>query len=264
MADHRFQASDECATCHGEIEFGTDDSSFCANSACHRRAWPEVELDAGFVHPIELVGQHAEVWCHDCHEGERMPEYVCANCHEPPEPHFGPVCEDCHTPTGFDQATLPPEMHPVELVGAHLDADCQGCHGGDRILDPFVCSNCHEPPADHLPGECDVCHSPEGFAESASFLVNMAPEIPFFIAAGRGFRRNSQSVGNLTPTSCSYSAPRRTGRKGPRRLAAPRGTPLVSRPGADRASWWPVLSAQIPGSATPAPSKISTRRTVRS
>jgi hypothetical protein len=186
------------------------------------------------------VGKHAEVWCHDCHEGERKPEYVCANCHEPPEPHFGPNCEDCHTPEGFEgadwgdfqhplplegahasvacadchvegqaldsscatcheppsadhfgpncedchtptsfeDAELPAEMHPIELVGAHLTADCEGCHGGDKVLEPFVCSNCHERPADHLPGECDVCHTPEGFAESASFLVNLAPEIP--------------------------------------------------------------------------------------
>jgi hypothetical protein len=151
MADHRFQASDECATCHGEIEFGTDDSSFCANSACHRRAWPEVELDAGFVHPIELVGQHAEVWCNDCHEGERMPEYVCANCHEPPEPHFGPVCEDCHTPTGFDQATLPPEIpHPLEGRD-----DCLLCHDPAGNIQPAPSNH-----VDYEVAQCTLCHKP--------------------------------------------------------------------------------------------------------
>jgi len=41
----------------------------------------------------------------------------------------------------------------------------------------FVCSNCHEPPEDHLPGECDACHTQASFAESASFLVDLAPEI---------------------------------------------------------------------------------------
>ena len=40
MSDHRFQASDECAACHGEVAFGSDDSSFCANSACHSQEWP--------------------------------------------------------------------------------------------------------------------------------------------------------------------------------------------------------------------------------
>jgi hypothetical protein len=238
MADHRFQANGDCEECHGEIEFGSDDSSFCANSSCHGKAWPMVELDANFEHPIELTGKHAETWCHDCHEGVREPSFECANCHTAPEPHFGNVCEDCHTPEGFEgadmadfvhpvelvgahasagcsdchaegvtftgqcsdchqppdshygsncadchtptsfkEATLPADMHPVELVGAHASASCDGCHVEGQEMPEFECSNCHEPPADHLPGECDSCHNPEGFAQSASFLVDLAPEI---------------------------------------------------------------------------------------
>ncbi|MGD8623103.1 MAG: NapC/NirT family cytochrome c [Anaerolineae bacterium] len=248
MADHRFQANGDCATCHGEIEFGTDDSSFCANSSCHGRAWPEVELDAAFEHPIELVGEHTEVWCHNCHEGVREPEYLCANCHEPPslphfgtacedchtplgwaqvdmgdfehpielegahaeascvdchaeqvegleyvcadchEPpgdsHFGPDCQECHTPTSFADATLPPELHPIELEGQHLQASCESCHVDDQDLE-FVCENCHERPENHLEGACDTCHTPEGFAESASLFVSLAPEIPHDLE-GRG------------------------------------------------------------------------------
>jgi hypothetical protein len=300
MADHRFLANGDCESCHGEIEFGADDSSFCANSSCHGRAWPYVELDAAFVHPIELEGKHAEVWCHDCHEGVEKPEYECVNCHEPPPAHFGPECEDCHTPAGFEEAdmgdfehplplegahasagcsdchvegaeissdcaschepppshfgpdcaechtptsfaeaSLPAEMHPIELVGAHATASCEGCHVEGEETPEYECANCHEPPAshfgpnceechtptsfseaslsaemhpielvgahatascegchvegeetpgyecsncheapeNHLPGECDTCHTPEGFAESAAFLVSVAPEI---------------------------------------------------------------------------------------
>ncbi len=241
MADHRFQATEEaCSECHGEIEFGADDSSFCANSACHGQSWPEVELDAAFPHPIPLEGGHAEVWCHDCHEGVRKPEfecsncheapqphfgencegchtpmgweeaelgefvhpielegahaeasctschaeqvvgleYVCADCHEPPDPHFGPSCEDCHTPTTFADATLPPELHPVPLEGAHAQASCESCHAEGQADLGFVCSNCHEPPPNHIEGACNVCHTPEGWAESASFLVELAPVVP--------------------------------------------------------------------------------------
>jgi hypothetical protein len=246
MADHRFQANGECEECHGPIEFGDDDSSFCANSACHERAWPMVELDAGFEHPIGLEGKHAEVWCHDCHEGVRKPDYQCANCHEPPEPHFGQVCEDCHTPAGFEgadlgdfehpmplenahasadcsdchaegkqltsdcsgchqppgdhygpncadchtptrfkDARLPAELHPIELVGAHLTASCEGCHAEGQEIPEYVCRNCHQRPENHLPGECDVCHTPEGFAPSASFLVEAAPGIEHEVE-GRG------------------------------------------------------------------------------
>jgi hypothetical protein len=240
IADHRFLANDDCASCHGEVHFGADDSSFCANSSCHGRSWPYVELDAAFPHPIELVGKHAEAWCYSCHEGVEKPEYKCANCHEPPmqphfgtvcedchtplgweladlgdfehpvplegahasldcsdchtagkeltyecancheppsETHFGPNCQDCHTPTSFEEATLPPELHPVPLVGAHQRATCDVCHADGGRVPEYVCSNCHKPPENHFPGNCDACHTPEGFAESASFLVDMAPRI---------------------------------------------------------------------------------------
>ena len=168
----------QCSACHGEIEFGTDNSSFCANSACHGRAWPEVELDAAFEHPIELVGQHAEVWCHECHEGVDKPEYMCANCHEPTaEPHFGENCEDCHTPDGFDQVDMSDFDHPVPLIGAHAEASCMACHAAGFDL-TYECAECHQPPADHFTGTCETCHTPEGFAESAESIIEESAPIP--------------------------------------------------------------------------------------
>ncbi len=241
MADHRFQANSVCVDCHGEIAFGSDDSSFCANSACHGQAWPMVELDAAFPHPIALEGKHAEVWCHNCHNGVRKPEYQCASCHQPPmESHFGEECEDCHTPAGFEQAelasfehpvplegahaaldceachtagqsltyecanchqppsethfgpdcegchkptsfgdaTIPPELHPVPLVGAHQRATCDVCHAEGQRVPEYVCSNCHRPPENHLEGTCDTCHTPEGWGESAASFVAQVPQIP--------------------------------------------------------------------------------------
>jgi hypothetical protein len=266
MADHRFQASDECASCHGEVSFGDDDSSFCANSTCHGRAWPSVELDAAFPHPIELEGKHAEAWCHDCHAGERKPQFECANCHEAPEPHFGEVCEDCHTPAGFEgadlgdfehpmplenahasadcsdchvegteptsdcsgchqppsdhygpncadchtptsfvDARLPAELHPIELAGAHLTASCEGCHAEGQETPEYVCSNCHERPENHLPGECDVCHSPEGFAQSASFLVRLAPVITHDLVGRDGCLLCHDPEGQVKPAPSNHS-----------------------------------------------------------
>ncbi len=240
IADHRFQANSVCTECHGEVAFGNDDSSFCANSACHGRAWPMVNLDAAFPHPIPLEGKHAQVWCHNCHNGVEKPEYRCANCHQPPaQPHFGDRCEECHTPAGFEQvvltsfvhpvplegahasinctachtgsqkpvyecaschqppstphfgpncgechtpagfkgATLPPELHPVPLVGAHLQATCSTCHAEGRPTPEYVCSNCHTPPAQHLEGRCDICHTPDGWVESAARIVALASKI---------------------------------------------------------------------------------------
>ncbi len=164
MADHRFQANGACAPCHGEIAFGSDDSSFCANSACHGQAWPEVELDAAFTHPIELTGKHAEVWCHECHAGVKKPAFECANCHEPPvRPHFGETCEDCHTPEGFESADMGAFEHPVAVEGQHATLDCMACHSAGLDL-TYQCAECHQPPpVPHFGETCEDCHTPEGF-----------------------------------------------------------------------------------------------------
>jgi hypothetical protein len=242
IADHRFQANDSCSTCHGEVTFGTDDSNFCSNSACHGQAWPAVQLNAAFPHPIPLEGGHTGVWCYQCHEGVEKPEYVCSNCHEPPtvphfgdnceechttagfeladlgsfqhpvalegahanlqctdchtagqvltyecsacheppsETHFGPNCEDCHSPTTpFQEATIPPELHPIPLVGAHQRATCDVCHAEGQRVPEYVCSNCHKPPENHFTATCDTCHTPEGWDVSAAKIIALAPAIP--------------------------------------------------------------------------------------
>jgi hypothetical protein len=267
VADHRFQASEECTVCHGEVAFGSDDSSFCANSACHGQAWPSVELDAAFPHPIELEGAHAEVWCHTCHEGVERPAPECANCHEPPmEPHFGdtcedchtpqgfelaelagfehpvelegahatldclachtagqsltyecaacheppsdthfgPDCEDCHTPAGFQGAELPPELHPVPLIGAHLRATCNVCHAEGARVPEYVCTNCHLPPPDHLEGACDNCHTPEGWEESAAFIVDISPAIPHTLAGREDCLLCHDPAGQIEPAPADH------------------------------------------------------------
>jgi hypothetical protein len=167
IADHRFQANSECVTCHGAIEFGSDDSSFCANSACHGRAWPMVELDAAFPHPITLEGKHADAWCHECHNGVRKPGMECSGCHQPPmEPHFGGACEDCHTPASFAEADLGDFQHPAPLEGSHASLDCIDCHTAGQELST-ECAGCHEPPtASHFGADCQDCHVTTTFTDA--------------------------------------------------------------------------------------------------
>jgi len=43
---HRTAVDDTCAACHGETRFGTDDKTFCGNSGCHGRTWPNLHLSA--------------------------------------------------------------------------------------------------------------------------------------------------------------------------------------------------------------------------
>jgi hypothetical protein len=267
MNEHRFLASQEvCGTCHGEITFGSDNSNFCANSACHGRSWPDVNLNAAFPHPIELTGKHAQVWCNDCHEGVAKPEYKCANCHQPPmqphfgdqceechttagfdqailtnfqhpvplegkhaglqctacheagktleykcaschqppnQPHFGTNCEQCHTPAGFEQATLPPELHPIPLIGAHARATCEVCHAEGQRIPEYVCSNCHRPPEGHFTQPCDQCHTPEGWVQSAQAKTN-APAIPHSLEGRGNCLVCHDPAGNVKPAPASH------------------------------------------------------------
>ncbi len=46
IGTHRTAVDDTCAACHGESRFGTDDKTFCANSGCHGRTWPNRQLGA--------------------------------------------------------------------------------------------------------------------------------------------------------------------------------------------------------------------------
>jgi hypothetical protein len=177
-----------CSDCHAEGKVVTADCAGCHEPPdghfgpncqdCHTpTAFQDAELSAE-LHPVPLEGAHQTADCNQCHvEGQETPQFVCSNCHQPPDGHFGPNCEECHTPTSFKGASLPAKMHPIALEGAHQAAACDQCHAEGQETPEFVCSNCHEPPENHLPGECDVCHSPDGFAQSASFLVSMAPAI---------------------------------------------------------------------------------------
>jgi hypothetical protein len=93
---------------------------------CHTvDGFEQAEMVYSFEHPAPLEGAHAKLDCMVCNTGDERLEYGCASCHRPPsEPHFGSVCNDCHTTTSFEGATIPSETHPIPLVSAHLRATC--------------------------------------------------------------------------------------------------------------------------------------------
>lgn len=166
----------DCIVCH----IGPHDVDLTLNcSYCHTstETWSEYHI---VEHPVELVGRHAEAWCFRCHEWPnfRGLNYACSDCHKPAtEPHFGEVCEDCHTPTSFKDANLPPQLHPVPLVGAHQRANCDVCHTEGQQVPEYVCTNCHRSPENHLEGTCDTCHTPEGWSESAASPMAQSSQI---------------------------------------------------------------------------------------
>ncbi len=59
MHEHRFKLDDSCSMCHGKLEFGREGGNFCANPACHGRAWPGVNLNVDFK-PVSATPPAAE------------------------------------------------------------------------------------------------------------------------------------------------------------------------------------------------------------
>jgi Ni/Fe-hydrogenase subunit HybB-like protein len=166
LAPHEAVAGVDCCGCHRSTE-----------------TWQAVTMAD---HPLALEGRHAQVPCAGCHQAADLSQVAgvaCADCHEAPaEPHYGATCEDCHTPSGFGDARLPAELHPVALVGAHQTAPCAGCHSGAQATPTQTCGDCHERPADHLSGPCNICHTPEGWVQSIAFVVDLAPRISHELA----------------------------------------------------------------------------------
>ena len=184
VRDHGAQMNDSCTSCHGPIQFGDDNSSFCANQACHGQTWPGADLDAAFTHPVELVGQHAEALCSECHQAIEVPALEdCAECHSPAtEPHFGVACNQCHTPEGWGEAAtawltdVPSVPHPIDD-----ETDCLACHSAGasspvpashQSVVAESCLLCHQAgtivPATQIPHsledreDCVLCHNAGG------------------------------------------------------------------------------------------------------
>jgi hypothetical protein len=193
------QVSTECADCHeppGEDHYGP------ACEDCHT---PMTFQDAHLPdHPLALVGGHEHAPCAGCHTGDQSaPEYVCSNCHQPPgEAHYGPTCEDCHTPTTFQDARL--TDHPLALEGRHESAPCAGCHAEGEPKPEYMCSNCHKAPEHHLRGECSICHTPEGWAESISFVVNLTPPISHSLDAREDCLACHDLAGEIKPAPSNH------------------------------------------------------------
>lgn len=170
--EHRLLADESCADCHGEIEYGIDNTSFCANGICHGQEWPEPAQYADFSHPVQLVGGHADALCSGCHAVVEEPVLEdCETCHQPPSgPHFGDDCAQCHDPFGWEQsaaewtATVSDVPH---RAGPQID--CLSCHVTQRVTtipashEPFPadsCLECHE--VTFVDGSLSVPHVIEG------------------------------------------------------------------------------------------------------
>jgi hypothetical protein len=163
LARHQYEFDETCAGCHDVSNpGGTDNTSFCSNSACHAIQWKYVGLDAPAIRalveppPVPGTGEARPV------PHPSGPRTDCAVCHaidavRPyPADHSSyeqPLCTQCHQPTmaeGGQVETLPASPIPHTLDGRR--DQCLVCHGEDGFK-PY--------PADHVgrtTATCLLCH----------------------------------------------------------------------------------------------------------
>jgi hypothetical protein len=190
-----------CESCHFDEHRGQqkEDCEYCHNETKWKPA-------PGFDHSTTdypLRGKHAKVKCEKCHTSQKddvkhgFPapknetflkfaglEFAnCTDCHKDPHDNrFGQRCTSCHTVDGWNNihnASKEREFHEktrFALKGAHLETECQACHGpfpGQAAkfkgLKFDACTDCH---ADAHEGQmarggksplCTECHSVDAF-----------------------------------------------------------------------------------------------------
>ena len=142
LAEHRYKFDASCEGCHKvDNPGGSDNSSFCSNSACHATQWKYVGLDAPKVrelsappaipakegtpnpvpHPVSATTD-----CTICHGADKVKPF--------PENHAAfttDMCTSCHQTSLREGETAPgaaPAIpHQIEGMG-----ECQNCHGARR------------------------------------------------------------------------------------------------------------------------------------
>jgi hypothetical protein len=169
-----------CSDCHGQVGHGFD------------------PVTGGIICPMTV--------CLNCHLEENLGAKLttCNTCHVGPhDVALALTCKDCHTSTdNWNQTTL--RVHPVELTGYHATTDCFSCHNWPNFsgLD-YVCSDCHQRPHDFGNDDCALCHTPDGWIESANALVAEAPEFPH-PALGREECRSCHGVEGQQPIPADH------------------------------------------------------------
>jgi nitrate/TMAO reductase-like tetraheme cytochrome c subunit len=202
IARHRVEFDQTCSVCHDTSNAGgADDSSFCANSACHGTKWVFAGLDAPGIlevsRPTQDIADQAAPMPHPVKGQED-----CLLCHGPdgvrpfPADHDGrgnEYCTGCHvappepTPTPTKTVAEPmPEAEDLPSIPHPLEGrdDCLLCHGLGGVK-PFpadhegrtteTCLSCHQVV---LSTEAEEAHEEEPEAEGDEEKDEGPPSIP--------------------------------------------------------------------------------------
>lgn len=158
--------TDECATCHTDHE--------------GRRAEIVILDEETFDHDLtdfELLGDHSEAECTDCHaqdEKHRDAPTECDSCHADDKPHQedpAELCTDCHNESGWADVNFDHNSTDYELIGKHAETACRDCHEVEKFDGTAEnCFACHAEDDEHngRSGEqCENCHNPSSWDDSS-------------------------------------------------------------------------------------------------
>lgn len=188
LLEHRTRFDTTCQECHDTRNAGgSDNSSFCSNSACHGTKWEFAGFDAPALatvlqppvrQPTDPNAPPAQV----PHPIGGNPD--CQICHSlnsavfpMPQDHEGrtnDLCLACHVPTippeGYDaQAGKPPGI-PHALAG---QTECLGCHASGAASMPQIPQSHKD--QNYTNGQCTSCHQPTKAGETAQPALPVIP-----------------------------------------------------------------------------------------
>jgi hypothetical protein len=171
IAQHHNAFNQTCSVCHDTANAGgSDNSSFCSNSACHGTKWQFAGLDAPGILEVSqptqsIAGQAAPIPhpvagredCLVCHGPQGVHPFpadhagrskdICVGCHMPPAEEAAPAGATPTAPAGGATPTSPAGAAPAIPHSLEGRADCLLCHGPTGVL-PF--------PADHAGRSADT------------------------------------------------------------------------------------------------------------
>jgi hypothetical protein len=110
-----------------------------------------------------LDGRHNSLACARCHLTNQwvgIPT-TCSRCHRDTahRGQLGSECAKCHRADGWKPATRTAADHKVSLGGGHAKLTCIDCHrSGRHLVEPQICSHCHDQPHGGTRAPCETCH----------------------------------------------------------------------------------------------------------
>lgn len=173
LIEHRTKFDATCQECHDTRNAGgSDNTSFCSNSACHGTKWTFAGFDAPAL--AQIIQPPVRPPSDPNAPPSQVPHPIggnpdCQICHgintnilPMPADHQGranDLCLACHVPTILPEGYAPqsgePPLIPHEIGGR---TECLGCHGTGATS--FV-----QVPPSHIEqkftnGQCTSCHQP--------------------------------------------------------------------------------------------------------